>query len=64
MNTAAAELLGNGSVDVRGGNGSGGDCNGGGGRIARALTGGTTFGSVTFTAQGGTADGNVPGQSM
>jgi hypothetical protein len=52
VNITAATLTGAGVVQVIGGNSSGNA--GGGGRIAMVLTSGTDFGSVQFSARGGT----------
>ncbi|MEK9156402.1 MAG: hypothetical protein AAB360_03865, partial [Patescibacteria group bacterium] len=55
---SAANLSGSGSITADGGSGSTSNAaGGGGGRIAVALTSGTTFGTVSMTAYGGTETG-------
>jgi len=55
VNIRAAELLGNGSISAKGGDGvlNNWGCGAGGGRMAVVLTKAATFGSVTMSASGG-----------
>ena len=63
VNIRAGELLGNGSISAKGGDGvqNNGGGGGGGGRIAVVLTKAATFGSVTMSAAGGVGGGKSMG---
>ena len=63
VNIRAGELLGNGSISAKGGDGvqNNGGGGAGGGRIAVVLTKAATFGSVTMSAAGGTGGGKDMG---